>query len=99
MDFRELNKWIEVNPFPLLRINETMQKLEKLKLGIARDLSLGFYTITLDEVSQNTCVTILPWGKYSYLWMPVSIVYCVCSVLVPINHDRDTQKIRCNSIC
>ena len=42
IDFKEVHKWVEVNPFPLPRVNETLQKLEKLKSTIALNLSLGF---------------------------------------------------------
>ena len=42
MDFRELNKWVEVHPFSLPRINEMLQKLEKFKSTTVLDLSLGF---------------------------------------------------------
>ena len=51
-DFRELNKWVEVDPFPLPRINETHCRS-------LRSSSL----ISLDEESQKLCATILPWGK------------------------------------
>ena len=60
-DFRELNKWVEVDPFPLQRINETLQKFEKFKSATALDLSFGFYLIPLDKESQKICSTILPW--------------------------------------
>ena len=40
---------------------------------IALDISLGFYLIPFDEESQKICSTILPWGKYSYLRMPMSV--------------------------
>ena len=66
-DFRELNKFVEVDPFPLPGINETLQKLERFKSTTALDLSLGFYLIPLDKEYQKICSTILPWGKYSYL--------------------------------
>ena len=49
-DFRELNKWVEVDPFPLPRINETLHRN-------LRSSSL----IPLDEESQKLCATILPW--------------------------------------
>ena len=37
-DFRELNKWVEVDLFFLPIINETLQKLEKFKSATALDL-------------------------------------------------------------
>ena len=50
-DFKELNKFVEVDFFLLSRFNETLQKLERLKSAIELDLSLGFYLIPLDEES------------------------------------------------
>ena len=82
-DFRELNKWVEVNPFPLPRINKKLQKLERFKPATALDLSLGFYTIPLDEKSKQICNTILPWGKYSYQCIPMD-VSCALSMLQSI---------------
>jgi hypothetical protein len=72
-DFRQLNKWVEIDPFPLPRINESLQKLEKFKSATALDLSLGSYTIPLDEQSKKLCSTILPWGKYAYERMPMGV--------------------------
>ena len=64
---------MEVDPFPLPRINETLQKLEKFKSATALDLSLGFYLIPLDKESQKVYSTILPWGEYAYLRMPMGV--------------------------
>lgn len=72
-DFREVNKRIRRKPFPLPRINESMQKLEKFKCATAIDLSQGYYHIPLSEESQRICTTVLPWGKYSYKRLAMGI--------------------------
>jgi Reverse transcriptase (RNA-dependent DNA polymerase) len=36
-------------------------------------ISMGYYHIPLDEDSQKLCTTILPWGKYKYLRLPMGI--------------------------
>jgi len=72
-DFRELNKWIIRKPYPLPKISDLMQKMQKFKYATALDLKRGYYHIPLDEYSQRLCTTILPWGKYSYKRLPMGI--------------------------
>ena len=73
MDFRKLNAVIKRKPFPLPKISDLLQKLSGFKYATAIDLSMGYYHIPLDEESQKLCTTILPWGKYQYLRLPVGI--------------------------
>ena len=72
-DFRELNKYIKRKPFPLPKISDLLQKLSGFKYATAIDLSMGYYHIPLDEESSRLCTTILPWGKYRYLRLPMGI--------------------------
>ena len=65
-DFRELNKVLIRKPYPLPKIQDLLQKMEKFKYATALDLSMGYYHIPLYEYSQNLCITILPWGKSKY---------------------------------
>ena len=39
----------------------------------ALDLNMGYYTIRLDGDAQKICTIILPWGKYSYMRLPMGI--------------------------
>ena len=34
---------------------------------------MGYYTICLDPDASKICTIIFPWGKYSYLWLPMGI--------------------------
>ena len=34
---------------------------------------MGYYTIRLDPNSSKICTVIFPWGKYSYVWLPMGI--------------------------
>ena len=72
-DFRELNKWIVRKPYPLPKILDILQKMERFKYATAVDLRKGYYHIPLDEETQKVCTTILPWGKYSYKRLPMGI--------------------------
>ena len=72
-DFRELNKWIVRKPYPLPKILDILQKMERFKYATAVDLRKGYYHIPLDKKTQELCTTILPWGKYSYERLPMGI--------------------------
>ena len=72
-NFREVNKRITRKPFPLPRITESLQKIEKFRSATAIDISQGYYNIPLSEKSQKICTTILPWGKYSYQRLAMGI--------------------------
>ena len=72
-DFRELNKWIIRKPYPLPKILDILQKMERFKYATAIDLRKGYYHIPLDKATQKLCTTVLPWGKYSYERLPMGI--------------------------
>ena len=72
-DFREVNKQLVRNPFPLPKISTVLQELEGLTYATTLDLNMGYYTIRLDPDSSKICTLIFPWGKYSYLQLPMGI--------------------------
>lgn len=72
-DFRKLNAVLKRKPFPLPKISDLLQKLSGFRYATAIDLSMGYYHIPLDEEAQKLCTTILPWGKYQYLRLPMGI--------------------------
>ncbi len=69
--FREVNKRIVRKPFPLPKISTVMQELEGFTFATALDLNMGYYTIRLDPDASKICTIIFPWGKYSYLQLPM----------------------------
>ena len=72
-DFREANKRLVRKPFPLPKITTILQEVEGFRYATSLDLNMGYYTIRLDADSQKICTIILPWGKYSYLRLPMGI--------------------------
>jgi hypothetical protein len=48
--------------------------MEGLSYTTAFDLNMGYYTIRLDPDAQKICTIVLPWGKYSYLRLPMGIL-------------------------
>ncbi len=70
-DFRELNKRIVRKPYPIPKISTTLQELEGFTYANTLDLNLGYYTIRLDPKASEMCTIIFPWGKYSFLRLPL----------------------------
>ena len=65
-DFRELNKLLDRNPWPLPKIMDILQQLEGFAFASQLDLNMGYYTIRLDPDLSKICTIILPWAKYPY---------------------------------
>jgi hypothetical protein len=70
-DFWELNKWIVRRPYPIPKISTTLQELEGFTYTTALDLNMGYYTIRLNPKAVEMFTIIFPWGKYSYLRLPM----------------------------
>jgi hypothetical protein len=70
-DFRELNKCIVRKPYPIPKINTTLQELEGFTHATTLDLSMGYYAIRLDPTAARMCTIIFPWGKYLYQRLPM----------------------------
>ena len=47
--------------------------MEGLTYATALDLNMGYYTIRLDPYASRICTIIFPWGKYSYMRLPMGI--------------------------
>ena len=50
-----------------------LQELEGFTFATALDLNMGYYTIRLDPDASKICTIIFPWGKYSFLQLPMGI--------------------------
>ena len=72
-DFREVNKRTVCTPYPIPKIATVLQEMEGFTYATALDLNMGYYTIRLDPDAQKICTIILPWGKYSYLRLPMGV--------------------------
>jgi hypothetical protein len=70
-NFRELNKRIVRRPYPIPKISTTLQELESFPYAMALDLNMGYYTIRLNPRAAKMFTIIFPWGKYSYLRLPM----------------------------
>jgi hypothetical protein len=70
-DFRELNKHVVWELYPIPKISTTLQELEGFTYATTLDLNMGYCTNKLDPTAAEMCTIIFPWGKYSYQRMPM----------------------------
>ena len=62
-DFREVNKRIVRNPYPIPKISDVLQELEGFTFATSFDLNMGYWTIRLDPDAQKICTIIPPGGS------------------------------------
>ena len=74
-DFREVDKWLVMKPFPIPKISTVLQELEGFTFATALDLNMSYCTIPLDPDASKICTIIFSWGKYSYLRLPMDIAH------------------------
>ena len=72
-NFRELNKHLIRTPYPLPKVKDMLEDCEGFTYATALDLNMGYYTIRLDPTAQKVCTIIFPWGKYSFLRLPMGV--------------------------
>lgn len=70
---REIDKQIVHKPYPIPKISSGLQEMEGFTFASQLDLNMGYYAIRLDSDVQKICTIILPWGKYSYLHLPMGL--------------------------
>ena len=72
-DFRKINNRLVRKPFPIPKISTVLQELDVFTFATSLDLNMRYYTISLDPDASKICPIIFPWGKYSYIRLPMGI--------------------------
>jgi len=70
-DFRELNKRIIRKQYPLPKISDTLQQMEKFTYASAIDLNMGYYHLELSPETMEICTVVFPFGKFRYSRLPM----------------------------
>ena len=100
-DFKELNKNIIREPFPLPKINEMIQSLGNFTFASTLDLSMGYYHLPLDDETSDLCTISLPFGTYKYKRLPPGImpaVDCFQREMTNLFSDLDFVKVYLDDI-
>ncbi|CAA9997233.1 unnamed protein product, partial [Nesidiocoris tenuis] len=69
-DFREINKYTELDPFPFPIIDDVICNLGGCKFFSKLDLKEGFHQLHLTEESKKFTAFVLPFGHFEYNRMP-----------------------------
>ena len=72
-NYQNLNRKIEINPYPFPRICEKIHQIEGFQYSIALELNMGYYTIGLPTKSNDLTTIIAAFGKFRYNRVPMGI--------------------------
>lgn len=70
VDYHWLNCQKIRRPFPLLRIQEILNRLDKKVYFSQLDLNMGYYVIPIAQEQQHLYTFITEWGTYTFQYLP-----------------------------
>ncbi|KAL7475592.1 hypothetical protein ACHAW6_001501, partial [Cyclotella cf. meneghiniana] len=70
----QLNNAIKCIQYPFPIILDILKKRSGYKFFTKLDTSIQYYTLELDEESQDLCTSIMPFGKYKCAHLPMCIL-------------------------
>lgn len=73
VDYRQLNKKIFKDRYPLPLIEDQLDSLQEAKLFSTLDLKNGFFHVSIDEQSRKYTAFIVPDGYYECLRVPFGL--------------------------
>lgn len=73
IDYRQVNKKVIDNVFPIRRIEDLIEKIGKSKFLTKLDLSKGFHQVLLDVGSRPITAFCTPFGQYHWLRLPFGL--------------------------
>jgi ribonuclease HI len=73
VDYRQLNKKIVKDRYPLPIIEEQLDSLQNAKFFSTLDLKNGFFHVKIDEQSKKYTAFIVPDGHYEFLRVPFGL--------------------------
>ena len=76
VDYRQLNKIIKQNSFPLPRIDDILDKIGKSKYFSTLDLKSGYWQVLVDEKDIEKTAFVTQKGLYEFTRMPFGISTC-----------------------
>ena len=73
VDFRNLNKQMRLDMFPIPRIHDLLDKLGEARIFSAIDLSSAYHQVRIKEGQERKTAFLIPMGLFEYVVMPLGL--------------------------
>ena len=85
--YRQLNKMIVKNKYPLPRIDELFDQLKGESVFLKIDLQFGYYQLRIQDVDVHKTAFRTQYGHYEFLVMQFGLKNAPVTFMDLMNHD------------